>query len=662
MNFQILKLIIWPKNSAFPPRVVEFKLGVLNVITGASRTGKSAIIPIIDYCLASSDCNIPIDTIRDHASWYGVVAKTDVGEILFAREVPDGRKVSNNHLLDISEKISIPPIIEEPQQTTEDVKSYLNTLAKTPNFKLNEEDQGYVGRLSFRDLVALSFQSQDIVANQNILFYKAHAHEHRERLRNWFPYILGAETLTTLKARNQLKSIESELKKLHREFSAAKEISESWLANIRGHLQVADEYGLLGEPIPKDAEISTLLHLAKSVVDEIPQTPSVEVSNISRSNIELASLSNQEEELSIRIGELKKRLSDLDRLKDSFGEYGGAVRKRVDRLHISEWLIDLSNNSSDCPFCGGETHPNSKAEIEKINAAFKENEAKVSSLENVAPTLDKEEIELRTELELTLERRKVIAGRFDVVRSNDSDAQKKYYRQKEMHIFLGHLTASLEMVAKLTDEGELAEKITQLEEEAKLLRIELSAEKVGKALESSIRKISQLTLDRLKTLDVEQKYNSVAPRFSIKELGIFVLSDDGDWHLLAEVGSASNWVSFHIAFICAMQEYLLSRKESVTPTFAIFDQPSQVYFPRSATQGELTTGDTELHKDEDKDAVRKIFRTLADSVQSSEGEWQAIVLDHAAQDIYGHIDGVHEVEEWRGSNKLIPSEWINATK
>ena len=60
MKFQLLKLIIWPKSEKFAPRFVEFEPGKVNVITGASRTGKSAIIPIIDYCLASSDCFIPI--------------------------------------------------------------------------------------------------------------------------------------------------------------------------------------------------------------------------------------------------------------------------------------------------------------------------------------------------------------------------------------------------------------------------------------------------------------------------------------------------------------------------------------------------------------------------------------------------------------------------
>jgi hypothetical protein len=51
MNFQIEKIILWPKKTGLPPRVLRFELSKVNVISGDSRTGKSAIIPIIDYCL-----------------------------------------------------------------------------------------------------------------------------------------------------------------------------------------------------------------------------------------------------------------------------------------------------------------------------------------------------------------------------------------------------------------------------------------------------------------------------------------------------------------------------------------------------------------------------------------------------------------------------------
>jgi len=128
MKFQLLKLVIWSKSKELAPRTVDFKPGKVNVITGASRTGKSAIIPIIDYCLASSDCFIPIDVIRDYASWYGVVFQTETEQVLISREVPQGNKVSNNFYLLRSQIISIPPSINKANEKTEGVKQFLNAV------------------------------------------------------------------------------------------------------------------------------------------------------------------------------------------------------------------------------------------------------------------------------------------------------------------------------------------------------------------------------------------------------------------------------------------------------------------------------------------------------------------------------------------------------
>ncbi len=87
----------------------------------------------------------------------------------------------------------------------------------------------------------------------------------------------------------------------------------------------------------------------------------------------------------------------------------------------------------------------------------------------------------------------------------------------------------------------------------------------------------------------------------------------------------------------------------------IFDQPSQVYFPK-IKQGE-EIDDKIAYENEDIEAVKKIFKAVASSILSKNGAWQSIILDHADSDIYGDIDGVHEVDIWRDGIKLIPQEW-----
>lgn len=85
MFFQIKEIVLWPRDTTFEPRRLPFEPGKVNVITGASRTGKSAVIPIIDYCLGSGKCRIPVKTIRDSCAWFGVVVQTNAGQKLLGQ-------------------------------------------------------------------------------------------------------------------------------------------------------------------------------------------------------------------------------------------------------------------------------------------------------------------------------------------------------------------------------------------------------------------------------------------------------------------------------------------------------------------------------------------------------------------------------------------------
>ena len=94
----------------------------------------------------------------------------------------------------------------------------------------------------------------------------------------------------------------------------------------------------------------------------------------------------------------------------------------------------------------------------------------------------------------------------------------------------------------------------------------------------------------------------------------------------------------------------------------MIDQPSQVYFPKKLTERSKETQDADYsHKYDDEDviAVRKIFAAVADVVNNSKGNFQAIILDHAAENIWGAVKGVNSVDEWRNGKKLVPEEWLS---
>ena len=70
MSIQICDIVLYSHDGR--KRVLSFKVGEANVITGASKTGKSAIIDIVDYCFGSGTCRVPDGIIRRSVSWFGV--------------------------------------------------------------------------------------------------------------------------------------------------------------------------------------------------------------------------------------------------------------------------------------------------------------------------------------------------------------------------------------------------------------------------------------------------------------------------------------------------------------------------------------------------------------------------------------------------------------
>lgn len=165
--------------------------------------------------------------------------------------------------------------------------------------------------------------------------------------------------------------------------------------------------------------------------------------------------------------------------------------------------------------------------------------------------------------------------------------------------------------------------------------------------------------------------NSKARPFelSIKDLSIRIVGRDRkDW--LWEIGSGANWLSYHIAVTAALQRFFLMSPAHPVPHLLVYDQPSQVYFPRRlAEEGRASVEDHESPEpfeekllDKDIEAVRKVFNVLANEVALAKSRLQVIVLDHAAEDVWGGIEGLNVVEDWRDGKKLVPQSWITAAE
>ena len=127
------------------------------------------------------------------------------GQKLLARREPGEQQKTGDMVLIEGPKIEVPHRLDGKTTNVDVVKITLNRLAGLSNLDFEPStDSGFKFRPSFCDLMAFTFQPQNVIANPDVMFSKADTTEHREKLKTIFPYVLGAVTAGVLQARFQL--------------------------------------------------------------------------------------------------------------------------------------------------------------------------------------------------------------------------------------------------------------------------------------------------------------------------------------------------------------------------------------------------------------------------------------------------------------------------
>ncbi|WP_325177366.1 hypothetical protein [Pantoea sp. 1B4] len=326
MYFQIRGIVLWPRNKKFQPRKLRFELGKVNVISGASRTGKSAVIPIIDYCLGASTCSIPVNTIRKYCEWFGIVVATEQGDKLLARKEPGSQRSTNDMFLLEAENITKIPSRLSKNTNVIAVKRLLDDLANLSNldFSGGEDVSGFDGRPAFRDLAAFTFQPQNVVANPDVLFFKTNTYEHREKLRKIFPYILGAVTSALMAKQFELNRARQLLRRKERELRDAQDVSARWLADLRSKYSEAQELGLIPELEDEISRNQMIKHLDE-IITRTDLTLAVSTLTISDALSELNDLESEERVVSRELTTLRHRLEEMNRMRTGVQQYQTAL-------------------------------------------------------------------------------------------------------------------------------------------------------------------------------------------------------------------------------------------------------------------------------------------------------------------------------------------------
>ena len=658
MFFQIKEVVLWPRRSGFKPRRIPFKLNKVNVITGASRTGKSAVTPIIDYCLAAKSCSIPVNTIRDACAWFGIVVQTTQGEKLFARREPGDQHATDDMYVLEGKTVAIPDAVPGKNANAEQVRRMLDELAGLTklDFAAGETSSGFTGRPSFRDMGAFVFQPQNVVANPDVFFYKADTHEHRQKLRTIFPYILGAITSETLAKEHELRLLETELRRKERELRDAQEVSARWVAEIRDHVSSAREFGLL-PPAPREDETKDeMVALLKEIVLRTDLTLKVTTATISESLGEMAKLEKEESAVSTQLTTHRRRLAEMRRLRDSSTEYQQALKIQRERLKVADWLADQHQGDEDCPICG-HMLDSAGAKLTQLVGSLRSIEAEAGVGKDIPAAFDLEFSRVQQEAQILIDRLEAVQIRRRALNGRSTAAQQAQYQARKVERFVGALESSLSLFERVGSDSALVGEVAKLRERVLQLRREVDERGVTERLNRALHTVNGLAGRLIPRLDVERPDDPI--RLDVKDLTVRVVGpqrEDGLW----QIGSGSNWLSYHIAAILALQIYFRGQPHSPVPGFVVFDQPSQVYFPKKlAARGDASNAEPQL-ADEDVAAVRKAFTVMGQVVDDSKGTLQILVFDHAPEPVWGGLPGVELVEEWRDGRKLVPDIWLSA--
>lgn len=658
MYFQIRGIVLWPRNGNFEPRTLKFELGKVNVISGASRTGKSAVIPIIDYCLGSSTCSIPVNTIRKYCEWFGVVVATAQGEKLLARKEPGAQRSTDEMFLLEAEKISkIPNRLTKNTNATA-VKRLLDDLANLSNldFSGGEETSGFDGRPAFRDLAAFTFQPQNVVANPDVLFFKTNTYEHREKLRKIFPYVLGAVTPALMAKQFELNRTRQILRRKEKELKDAQDVSARWHADLRSKFSEAQELGLIPK-LEEDISRDQMIELLEEVITRTDLTLAVSTTTISDALRELNSLEGEEREVSRELTTLRHRLEEMNRMRVGVEQYEAALSVQRGRLQLSSWLVSHASDESDCPLCGSHTD-SAKRKLQLLAQRLEEVETAAGADKDreVPAAFDRELQRVTTDVGNATERLRAVQIRKRALTGRSKEASEQQFSAKRTERFIGNLESSLGLHRKLGSDSELVEEVRTLKETVVALEEELRGQNVEARKRRALRTVNTNAGKLLPHLDIENPNDPIS--LETNDLTIKVLGSERDDYL-SEIGSGSNWLSYHLAVLLSLHQFYLSQKNSPVPAFLVLDQPSQVYFPKHVISRDVEVEEDPKVRDEDVDAVRKAFEVMGSVVRGEKGKLQLIVLDHASSEVWGGIEGVVGLPEWRGPIKLVPMEWLS---
>lgn len=633
---QIKELVLYGFNGQ--ARHLSFELGKVNIITGKSKSGKSAVGDIINYCLGGTSCDIADGVIRENVSWYGLLLQFESERVFVARQnPPSGQQSTGSCYIEIGEKIEVPEKCNFISNIN--VDGVEETLSKrlgiSENLNIPSDGQSRAPlAANIRHALYYCFQNQDEIAAKTFLFHKQAEDFITQAIKDTLPYFLGIVNEESLTLENERSILKRKLVVEKRRLEEIRMLQGGGLQRAASLISEAKQVGLLNETIEVNYDnYTSILKILKSVGEWVPiNTETVGMDRLSILQSELIKLEDELVQLS----------QDINNAKIFTGETNGFVNEvehqkiRLSSIGLFEKLDFITDH---CPLCSNQLEtplPN----INMIRDVIKNLDESIQNVTREKPKLRKYIDSLESERERIRENITQIKSEIDGIYTQNQDAIMLKDLNSRCAKVIGRISLWLESVEQHDDNTEKEKNIKKIEE--RICRIDeiLDKDSLEERKQSVLSRIAVDMSEWAKELSLEHSENPY--RLDMNKVTVIVDKVDRPVPL-KQLGSGSNWVGIHLITYFALHKYFIRLNRPV-PNFIFLDQPSQVYFPSELDK-----------KNTDWDMVGTLYNFIFDRVLELNGKLQVIIVDHA--NLKNDAFRKTVIEDWWDEINLIPEDW-----
>lgn len=639
---QIRELVLYGYNGKV--RHLPFALGQVNIITGRSKSGKSVVGDIIDYCLGGDSCNIADGVVRDNVAWYGLLLQFEHERVFVARKNPDkGQQTTGVCYIDIGEKIEAPDNCDFSSNTNVSgiEESLTRRIGISENLNTPPEGQSRLPlAANIRHALYYCFQGQDEIAAKNFLFHHQSDDFITQAIKDTIPYFLGAISEEALALENERSILKRKLTLEKRKLEENRYLMGGGSERAISLIGEARQAGLIDASTQIDyqnyREMYSVLQTAMN------WSPSMIGSNSGMDR--LTFLQSKLQEIRDEFDEIGISLDNARKFVGETAGYSGEAQHQKMRLESIGLFEQLNFNPGKCPLCSG-TLEQPLPSVERIKASIVNLDKSIANVTREQPKLRAFISDLEREREKKQEEIKALEAEIDGLYQQESERARLRDINARRGKVVGRISLWVESVENDTESEKQEQVVKRIEGRIKEIDDILDRDSVEERKQSALSRIQEDMTKWAKALQLEHSDNPY--RLDLNKVTVVVDKPERPVPL-KQLGSGSNWVGVHLIAYFALQRFFVNANRPV-PRFLFLDQPSQVYFPSELDEKQI-----------DWNEVNKMYQFIIDRTNELNGKLQVIVVDHA--DLKEDSFRQFICENWWPIDKnLVPIDWYENT-